>query len=149
MNLRIIIAVLVIAVALGAFIFLGGKGQSGRVMVLDVKQLVQTPGKFKEQELRVRGFVKPGSILRSGEQADFVLTMDEHQLRVRFDGSTQLPDTFADGVPARADGYLQNDGTLLASRLEAKCTSKYDGTAGSQMQGHPDNLKNPYAEMQP
>ncbi|MBE7439540.1 MAG: cytochrome c maturation protein CcmE [Spirochaetales bacterium] len=141
MNLKVVIAVALVGAGLASMVFLGGSQSPARVMILDVAAVVQSPEQFRDRELRVRGFIKPGSILRSGEQADFILSQDRHELKVRFDGSTQLPDTFTDGVPARADGYIQADGTFVASKLEAKCTSKYDGTPNS---GHPGELKNPY-----
>jgi len=47
-------------------------------------------------------------------------------LKVNFDGSTQLPDTFTDEAAARADGQIDEKGELLANRVEAKCASKYE-----------------------
>ena len=58
----------------------------------------------------MRGFVKPGSILRYGDKADFVMTLDGRDLKVHFDGGTQLPDTFTDAAPVRADGRMDARG---------------------------------------
>lgn len=125
MKLRVALIFAAVALALGVLFFFSGR-RGGTVVIVDVEQVTSKPEVYANRELRVRGFIKPGSISRYGEKADFVLTHGHKELKVHFDGSTQLPDTFADGAPARADGRLTGELQLVSGKVEAKCASKYD-----------------------
>lgn len=115
-----------IVASLGAMVFLTGGPKSSSIVLADVTAVIKDPSRYEEQELRVRGFVKPGSVVRYGEKADFVMTLDGQDLKVHFNGETQLPDSFADNAPVRADGRLTADRSLVSHKLEAKCASKYE-----------------------
>ena len=86
------------------------------------------------RDLRVEGFVVPGSIEQIGTNVTF--TMNEFEshspnaargktLRVVYKGSEPPPDTFKDDSMAIASGTYGYDGVLHASALQAKCASKY------------------------
>lgn len=139
MNTRLTMIIGAIVLSLAVLFFATGNTVEGTVLLADVTEITQKPDKFRDRELRVRGFVKPGSILRYGEKADFIMTLDGNDIPVHFDGSTQLPDTFTDGVPARADGHLTLDGKLASHKIEAKCASKYDA-------GYAEGKDKPYAD---
>jgi cytochrome c-type biogenesis protein CcmE len=47
-------------------------------------------------------------------------------LSVVYTGTDPLPDTFKDNAQALADGRLSPDGTFEASKIQAKCASKYE-----------------------
>ena len=126
MKVRLSIIFGIILSALLALTLFTGGGTAGTLVIADVKEVVTKPERYRNRELRVRGHIKPGSVLRYGEKADFILEFEKSELKVRFDGSTQLPDTFADGAPARADGRLNAKGELISNKVEAKCASKYD-----------------------
>jgi cytochrome c-type biogenesis protein CcmE len=85
------------------------------------------------RHLRVAGNVKPGSILRAGTSAEFVLVEGSDSLKVVYKGSEPPPDTFQDNAQALAAGDLGKDGVFYANQLQAKCASKYapqqNGTA--------------------
>lgn len=141
---------LICATVIGALLVLFTlSGQrKGTVVVVDVEQVVKGPQAYQGRDLRVRGFIKPGSVSRYGEKADFVLMHGKGELAVHFDGSSQLPDTFADGAPARADGRLQPGLRLVSNKVEAKCASKYDASKLEQGAGkagtHPHSIKQDY-----
>lgn len=124
MKPRFVVIAVVFALSMFALFFFTGSGKKGLVLA-DASLVAATPDKFAEDELRVRGFVKAGSVIRYGRKADFTITLDGKDLPVHFDGSTQLPDTFTDGAPVRADGILVN-GKLVSHKVEAKCASKYE-----------------------
>ncbi len=134
MQIKIFIIFLTIITSLLALSFgvkNTGKNSYSSIVVLDLEKLVneriKNPEKFENRELRLRGFVKIGSILRmSKDRADFTLEQNKKQLKIHYSGKTQLPDTFSDGAPVRADGILQRDGSFLSTSIEAKCTSKYE-----------------------
>lgn len=115
-----------IVASLGAMVFLTGGKKSSSIVLADVTAVIKDPSRYEEQELRVRGFVKPGSVVRYGEKADFIMTLDGQDLKVHFNGETQLPDSFADNAPVRADGRLTAERALVSHKLEAKCASKYE-----------------------
>jgi cytochrome c-type biogenesis protein CcmE len=88
---------------------------------------------FKSQ-LRVEGFVRPGSIEQSGTHVTFVLNEFESHtpkaasgrlLKVVYNGSEPPPDTFKDDAQALAIGTYGRDGVFHATVLQAKCASKY------------------------
>ena len=83
--------------------------------------------------LRVNGYVKEGSIVHEGHATTFTLVEHEgtsnsgDQMQVVYNGEDPLPDTFKDHAQALADGSLAADGTFHASKIQAKCASKYEG----------------------
>jgi cytochrome c-type biogenesis protein CcmE len=77
--------------------------------------------------IRVGGDVEVGSIVREANQVRFVLTQNDLKLPVVYVGTEPLPDTFRDSSQALADGKMRADGVFQASRIQAKCASKYEG----------------------
>jgi cytochrome c-type biogenesis protein CcmE len=99
--------------------------------------------KAYHSQLRVEGFVQPGSIEHNGPHVTFVLNEFEshspkaaqgRQLKVVYKGSEPPPDTFKDDAQALAAGTYGRDGVFHASELQAKCASKY---APTQPNGQP------------
>lgn len=78
------------------------------------------------QRVRVGGDVEDGSIIRNGREVSFVLHQDTLKLKVVYSGMDPLPDTFKGGAQALADGRLGPDGVFEASKIQAKCASKYE-----------------------
>ena len=58
------------------------------------------------------------------------------ELKVAYTGSDPLPDTFRDGAQALADGHMGHDGVFHASKIQAKCASKYEAKP-SQLRAAP------------
>jgi cytochrome c-type biogenesis protein CcmE len=90
--------------------------------------------KAYHSQLRVEGFVQPGSIEHNGPHVDFVLNeFESHSpkaatgrvLKVSYKGSEPPPDTFKDDAQALAEGSYGRDGVFHANVLQAKCASKY------------------------
>ena len=128
MKVRFTVSAVVILSSLAIMAFGLGKGQkNGVIPIIDLFELVDSPQKFHEREVRVRGFVKTGSILHHHrDQAEFIIEQEGRELKVSYLGETQLPDTFGDGAPIRVDGQLKANNTFLSTRVEAKCASKYE-----------------------
>lgn len=84
------------------------------------------------KRLRVAGDVVAGSIVRSGRQVTFTLHQDNLRLKVIYNGVDPLPDTFRDGAQALADGKMGEDGVFRASKIQAKCASKYEAKPGQR-----------------
>lgn len=82
-------------------------------------------GKAYTRNLRVAGSVLPGSIVREGAHAQFVLVELDRKLKVSYTGEEPPPDTFKDNSQALAIGTFGRDGVFHATQLQAKCASKY------------------------
>jgi cytochrome c-type biogenesis protein CcmE len=131
-SLRIGIAV---AVILGTVTWLAVTGvNANKSYYVTIAELGGMGQKAYHSQLRVEGFVKPGSIVQNGPHVDFVLNEFEshspkaatgHLLKVEYKGSEPPPDTFKDDAQALAEGTYGRDGVLHATVLQAKCASKY------------------------
>jgi cytochrome c-type biogenesis protein CcmE len=131
-SLRIGIAV---AVSLGTIGWLAYSGYgSSKSYYVTVAELGGMGDKAYKSNLRVEGFVKPGSIEQSGTHVTFVLNEFEshspkaatgRSLLVNYKGSEPPPDTFKDDAQALAAGTFGRDGVFHATELQAKCASKY------------------------
>jgi len=88
------------------------------------------------RNLRVEGFVKPGSIQRNGSHADFIIEDGDQFLPVSYKGSQPPPDTFKDHAQALAIGRMGKDGTFHATEVQAKCASKYEDMEKAQNQAN-------------
>ena len=84
------------------------------------------------KRLRVGGDVSAGSIVRKGAAVEFMLVQETQQLKVAYDGAEPLPDTFRDGAQALAEGKMGRDGVFHATRIQAKCASKYEAKPGQK-----------------
>jgi cytochrome c-type biogenesis protein CcmE len=102
--------------------------------------------KAYHSQLRVEGFVVPGSIEHNGPHVNFVLNeFESHSpkaaagrlLKVIYKGSEPPPDTFKDDSQALAEGSYGRDGVFHATVLQAKCASKYAPSQPGQTPGKP------------
>jgi len=131
-SLRIGIAVVIILGTIGWLAYSGyGAGKSYYVTIAELGGMGD---KAYHSNLRVEGFVQPGSIEHDGPHVTFVLNEFEshsakaatgHQLRISYKGSEPPPDTFKDDAQALAEGTYGRDGVFHATTLQAKCASKY------------------------
>jgi cytochrome c-type biogenesis protein CcmE len=76
--------------------------------------------------LRVAGDVSPGSIVRREGVVEFRIHQGDDALLVRYTGREPLPDTLVDRAQAVVEGRYLTDGSFEASRVQAKCASKYE-----------------------
>ena len=83
--------------------------------------------------MRVNGYVEQGSIVRNGASGELCHASDSRhaaegsvEAPVVYNGIDPLPDTFKDDAQALADGKLGQDGVFHASKVQAKCASKYE-----------------------
>ena len=131
-TLRIGIAVAIILGTIGWLAYTGyGSSKSYYVTIPEFGHMGAAA---YHSQLRVEGFVKPGSIVQDGPHVSFVLNQFEshspkaatgHELKVTYNGSEPPPDTFKDDAQALAEGTYGRDGVFHATMLQAKCASKY------------------------
>jgi cytochrome c-type biogenesis protein CcmE len=131
-TLRIGIAAAIIVGTIGWLALTGA--QNNKSYYVTIAELGGMGDKAYHSQLRVEGFVKPGSIEHNGPHVDFVLNeFESHSpkaatgrvLKVSYKGSEPPPDTFKDDAQALAIGSYGRDGVFHATVLQAKCASKY------------------------
>ena len=125
---------LIIAVILGTLGWLaaGGINQTASYYkeIAELDRLA--PNEKVDKRLRVGGDVELNSITREGRDVHFVLVQEKdgvkRRLNVVYSGIDPLPDTFKDNAPCQAlvDGKLGADNVFHATKLQAKCASKYE-----------------------
>jgi len=131
-SVRIGVAVAVILGTIGWLAYSGyGANKSYYVTIAELSGMGD---KAYKSQLRVEGFVQPGSIEQNGTHVDFVLNEFESHtpqaaggrlLQVSYKGSEPPPDTFKNDSQALAEGSYGRDGVFHATTLQAKCASKY------------------------
>lgn len=80
MNIKFTVLAGIILLSLGSIAYFSSKETS--YTLLDVSELTAAPAKYQDDLLRVRGFVKLGSVVREGKTAKFVLEFNEKQIPV-------------------------------------------------------------------
>ena len=139
-TLRIGIAA---AVIVGTIVWLAFSGYgANKSYYVTIAELGGMGDKAFHSNLRVEGFVVPGSIEHDGPHVTFVMNEFEshtpkaasgRRLTVIYKGSEPPPDTFKDDSQALAEGTYGRDGQFHATVLQAKCASKYaPATPGAQ-----------------
>jgi cytochrome c-type biogenesis protein CcmE len=81
-------------------------------------------------QLRVGGQVAKGTMHRTGTTVGFTVTDGHHTVPVSYHGD--VPDTLKPGTDVVAEGMLQPSGTLIATRVLAKCSSKFAPASGKR-----------------
>jgi cytochrome c-type biogenesis protein CcmE len=124
----------IVVVIIGALVWLamGGVTES-KTYYKEIKEVTAMGARAQTEKLRVNGYVEQGSISRNGAEVSFIihqtpgmLHKDPVRLAVVYNGIDPLPDTFKDNAQALADGKLGPDGVFRASKIQAKCASKYE-----------------------
>ena len=118
-------AVVVVVIGVLGWLAMGGISES-KTYYKTISELGAMGDQAHGKRLRVGGDVEQGSIMRNGGEVSFVLHQEALKLKVVYNGIDPLPDTFKDGAQALADGKLGPDGTFQASKIQAKCASKYE-----------------------
>ena len=123
------------AIIVGTIAWLAWSGYgANKSYYVTIPELGGMGNKAYHSQLRVEGFVQPGSIEQNGTHITFVLNEFESHtskasagrlLTVNYKGSEPPPDTFKDNAQAVAEGTYGRDGVFHATALQAKCASKY------------------------
>jgi len=77
----------------------------------------------KERAFRVGGMVKEGSLVKDGENVQFIVTDFAHEVPVKYKGL--LPDLFMEGTGVVAQGKLSDNKLFAASEVLAKHDENY------------------------
>lgn len=128
-----------VAIAAAIIVTLAWMGVSGvqesatYYKTLEELQAMESP---ESKRIRVGGDVAVGSIVRRAESVEFTLHQHDETMQapvvldVVYTGADPLPDTFRDKAQALCDGFLRTDGKFEATKIQAKCASKYEAAPG-------------------
>jgi cytochrome c-type biogenesis protein CcmE len=144
----------------GTIVWLAWSGYgANKSYYVTIAELGGMGDKAYHSQLRVEGFVQPGSIEHDGPHVTFVLNEFEshspkaatgRRLKVVYKGSEPPPDTFKDDSQALAEGSYGRDGVFHATVLQAKCASKYaPATPNGAACGMPASRCNPRRNPKP
>lgn len=122
-----------IVIIVGTLLWLATAGiKENQTYYKTISELGHMGNEAYTKRLRVAGDIEPGTILRKGNIVEFTLIQEKLNLKVSYDGIDPLPDTFRDGAQALADGKMGRDGVFHASKVQAKCASKYESKPGAK-----------------
>ena len=132
MNWGIVVAVLLVAAAIGYIIF---DGLESETYFYTVDEAVAQGPELAGQTVRVKGIVEPGSIV--GEDGELVRTfrIAEKGKFLKVTYARAMPDTFKEEVEVVVHGEVDDSLTVVADEVMVKCPSRYEGNAPTAMEG--------------
>ena len=123
-KMKFILGGVVIVAALAWLGFVGF--QESKAYYITVDEFAAMKGDTGGKIFKLAGDVVTGSVDKTKPQMEFVISSRDNRIKVRYVGSTIVPDTFKDGSKALVEGKPAPDGTFQATHIEAKCASKYE-----------------------
>lgn len=128
-NWGFLLVLLGLATTILVLVFSGVDGAA--IYSVTTSELVSNAGKYEGRTVRVEGDLVKGSLRYRAEPCEYRFSMEHagKELKVHYP-ECLVPDTFRDvpGVEVKvtAEGTLSKDGYLDASKIMAKCPSKYE-----------------------
>jgi cytochrome c-type biogenesis protein CcmE len=131
---KILITVAIVIGVVGFFTY-SSMGQAQHYKMVD--DLLKAPDQWVGKEMKVHGWVEPGSINErvEGQQMVRTFVLEKSGKKIQVNHVGPKPDTFKDQSEVVATGVvLRKDGVLMvdASELSAKCPSKYEGAQSNK-----------------
>jgi cytochrome c-type biogenesis protein CcmE len=138
----LLVGLMVLGAGVLAFVF--SSGEDAVVYSYGVDQLKSQAADLGERQVRVQGILVPGTLVRRDEPCEHRFLMQKQgahgsePLAVTY-AQCVVPDTFREvkgvEVEVTAEGRLADDGHLEASKIFAKCPSKYEMREGAAAMG--------------
>jgi cytochrome c-type biogenesis protein CcmE len=129
MNKRIAIFGGVLTLVLAATL-ISRAMMTSMVFYYPVKQVVEEADVQKFQNVRVSGYVKPGTIVRNVDRKEIrFIAMDKEDATMEIavvHKNLEVPDMFKDHAEVVAEGNLVESGNFESTFIMAKCPSKYE-----------------------
>jgi cytochrome c-type biogenesis protein CcmE len=146
-GLLILIPLVMVGAAVVFFVLEGMKDQA--IYSKPVDELVANRARFAGRQVMAEGMLVHGTIVKRESPCEYRFTIEKGgtQVPVRFPQCV-VPDTFRDmpdqEVGVTVEGELLADNTFLATKVLAKCPSKYEMKDRAQK-----GEKMPHAAMEP
>jgi cytochrome c-type biogenesis protein CcmE len=139
----------VLALGAGVLVFVFNSGEDAVVYSYQVDEIKAQAADLGDRQVRVQGMLVSGTLTRRDEPCEYRFMMQKagvqgaEALKVQY-AQCVVPDTFRDvkgvEVEVTAEGRLAEDGHLEASKIFAKCPSKYEMREGAAAMGkQPDH----------
>jgi cytochrome c-type biogenesis protein CcmE len=120
-KLRTVVPVLIAVAALG---WVGVRGvPSALAYYLTPSELLRSPSRYVNQQIRLGGFVVPGSLQQRGSSVWFELSDGTDEVRV--EERAGLPPLFREGSGAVAEGTFGTDGVFHSDDVLVKHDGVY------------------------
>jgi cytochrome c-type biogenesis protein CcmE len=137
------------ALMTGILVLVFNSGEDAVVYSYEIDELKAQAADLGERQVRVQGMLVSGTLTRRDSPCEYRFFMEKagakgsEPLKVQY-AQCVVPDTFRDvkgvEVEVMAEGRLAADGHLEASKIFAKCPSKYEMKEGAQAMGQrPDH----------
>jgi cytochrome c-type biogenesis protein CcmE len=137
------------ALMTGILVLVFNSGEDAVVYSYQIDELKAQAGELGERQVRVQGLLVSGTLTRRDSPCEYRFFMEKadakgsEPLKVQY-AQCVVPDTFRDvkgvEVEVMAEGRLAPDGHLEATKIFAKCPSKYEMKEGAQAMGQrPDH----------
>jgi cytochrome c-type biogenesis protein CcmE len=133
-----------IVLGAGVLLFVFNSGEDAVVYSYQVDQVKAQAAELGDRQVRVQGILVPGTLVRRDEPCEHRFMMQKQgakgmePLSVTY-AQCVVPDTFREvkgvEVEVTAEGRLAEDGHLEASKIFAKCPSKYEMREGAASMG--------------
>ena len=120
---RFLLGGIIVFIAIGYLGFMGF--QSSSTYYYTVSELMEQGSSIYDQNVRVNGWVSPGSVEQEPGNLTlrFTVAEGESSLPVVYHGV--VPDAFKVGSEVVVEGHLDSDGVLQSDTLLTKCPSRY------------------------
>lgn len=133
-----------VALGAGVLAFVFNSGEDAVVYSYQVDEIKAKAAELGDRQVRVQGLLVSGTLTRRDEPCEYRFMMQKagvtgsEPLKVQY-AQCVVPDTFRDvkgvEVEVTAEGRLAEDGHLEASKIFAKCPSKYEMREGAAAMG--------------
>ena len=132
-RVRFAVAAGVVALAVLGMVVFSLKGSTAYYMTPG--QLAAGPVRATDH-VRVAGNVVEGTVVKEGPTTRFDVTDGKNAVTVTTEDL--LPDTFAAGVEVVAEGAMTDRGVFSASKVLAKCPSKFEARLDEEVEAKAD-----------
>jgi cytochrome c-type biogenesis protein CcmE len=128
-GLLLTILLVMVGAGVASFVLMGMKDQA--IYSKSVDELVANKSRFAGRQVMAEGNLVHGSLTKRDQPCEYRFTIEAKgtEVPVRFPQCV-VPDTFRDvpgmDVGVTVEGELLSDNTFLASKVLAKCPSKYE-----------------------
>lgn len=116
------------AIVLSILILLITATPSASGSEISITEAITNPEKYEDRYITTEGFILPGSIDWNSDDIELKFTIyDEEESELDVIHHGVQPDNFSDDLIVIIHGYLLEDGTFDAERVQTRCPSTYEG----------------------
>lgn len=95
---------------------------------ISISEIKNNASEYEDRYITTEGYIAPDSESWDADAVELSFTIEDddlNQLDVVFNGIK--PDNFSDDVIVIVHGYILDDGTFEAERVQTRCPSTYEG----------------------